>query len=112
MAEPSDNPCSSSSEDDEYSDPLEVAAAGAGLSTPEKAGISRKRKVQTYPNVNIAGNGFIPHAYTRVCPRNFICLISILAKFVLLEYNHVVMVIESQYRESEIFMILVKRDSV
>ena len=59
MAEPSDNPCSSSSEDDEYSDPLEVAAAGAGLSTPEKAGISRKRKVQTYPNVNIAGNGFI-----------------------------------------------------
>ena len=37
MAEPSDNPCSSSSEDDEYSDPLEVAAsAGARLSTPEK----------------------------------------------------------------------------
>ena len=43
MAEPSDNPCSSSSEDDEYSDPLEVAAgAGARLSTPEKASISRK----------------------------------------------------------------------
>ena len=38
MAEPSDYPCSSSSEDDEYSDPLEVAAsAGARLSTPEKA---------------------------------------------------------------------------
>ena len=36
MAEPSDY--SSSSEDDEYSDPLEVAAsAGARLSTPEKA---------------------------------------------------------------------------
>ena len=36
--------CSSSSEDDEYSDPLEVAAsAGARLSTPEKASISRKR---------------------------------------------------------------------
>ena len=36
---------SSSSEDDEYSDPLEVAAsAGARLSTPEKASISRKRK--------------------------------------------------------------------
>ena len=36
--------CSSSSEDDEYSDPLEVAAsAGAILSTPEKASISRKR---------------------------------------------------------------------
>ena len=34
MAEPSDNPCSSSSEDDEYSDPLEAAAsAGARLST-------------------------------------------------------------------------------
>ena len=42
MAGPSDNPCSSSS--DEYSDPLEVAAsAGARLSTPEKASISRKR---------------------------------------------------------------------
>ena len=36
--------CSSSSEDDEYSDPSEVAAiAGARLSTPEKASISRKR---------------------------------------------------------------------
>ena len=54
MAEPSDNPCSS--EDDEYSDDLEVAgSAGA----------------------------------------------SILAKFVLYEYNHVVIVIESQYRESD-----------
>lgn len=32
----------------EPSDPLEVAAsAGATLSTPEKASISRKRKVQT-----------------------------------------------------------------
>ena len=41
MAEPSDNPCLSSSEDDEYSDPLKVA--GARLSTPEKASISRKR---------------------------------------------------------------------
>ena len=50
MAEPSDYPCSSSSEDDEYLDLLEVAAsAGARLSTPEKASISRKRKVQTYP---------------------------------------------------------------
>ena len=48
MAEPSGNSCSS--EDDEYSDPLEVAAsAGARLSTPEKASISRKRKVQTNP---------------------------------------------------------------
>ena len=50
MAEPSDYPCSSSSEDDEYSDPLEVAAsAGARLSTPEKASISRKRKMRTNP---------------------------------------------------------------
>ena len=50
MAEPSDYSCSSSSEDDEYSDPLEVAAsAGARLSTPEKAIIFRKRKVQTNP---------------------------------------------------------------
>ena len=44
MAEPSDNPCSSSSEDDEYSDPLEVAGSvEARLCTPEKASISRKR---------------------------------------------------------------------
>ena len=44
MAEPSDNPCSSSSEDDEYSDPLEVAAsAGTRLGTPETASISQKR---------------------------------------------------------------------
>ena len=42
MAEASDNSCSS--EDDEYSDPLEEAAsAGARLSVPEKASISRKR---------------------------------------------------------------------
>ena len=38
MVEPSDNPSSSSSKDDEYSDPLE-----ATLSTPEIASISRKR---------------------------------------------------------------------
>ena len=56
MAESSDNPCSS--EDDEYSDALEVVArAGA----------------------------------------------SILAKFVLFEYNHVVIVIESQYREFDFY---------
>ena len=54
MAEPSDNPCSS--EDDEYSDPLEVtASAGAGLSTPEKASISLKRKVQTNPASTAVG---------------------------------------------------------
>ena len=48
MAEPSDYSCSSSSEDDEYSDPLEVASsAGARLSTPEKASISRKRNKRT-----------------------------------------------------------------
>ena len=42
MAEPSDNPCSS--EDDEYSDPLELAdSAGARLSTPGKASFPRKR---------------------------------------------------------------------
>ena len=41
--------------------------------------------------------------YTRVCQRNFIYLISILAKFVLFEYNHVVIVIESQYRESDFY---------
>ena len=51
MVEPSDY--SSSSEDDEYSDPLEVAAsAGARLSTPEKASISRKRKVQTIQHIS------------------------------------------------------------
>ena len=48
MAEQSDSPCSS--DHDEYSDPLQIAAsAGARLSTPEKANISRKRKVQTNP---------------------------------------------------------------
>ena len=56
MAEPRENPCSS--EDDEYSDALEVAgSAGA----------------------------------------------SILAKFVLFEYSHVVIVIESQYREPDFY---------
>ena len=44
MAEPSNNPCSSSSKVDEYSDPLEVAAsARARLNTPEKASILWKR---------------------------------------------------------------------
>ena len=48
MAELNDSPCSS--DHDECSDPLEIAAsAGARLSTPEKAGISRQRKVQTNP---------------------------------------------------------------
>ena len=41
MAELNDS--SGSSDRDEYSDPLEIAAsAGAGLSTPEKADISRQ----------------------------------------------------------------------
>ena len=44
----SDSPCSS--DHDEYSDPLQIAAsAGARLSTPEKANISGKRKVQPNP---------------------------------------------------------------
>ena len=48
MAEQSDSPCSS--DHDEYSDPLQIAAsAGARLSTPEKANIFRKRRVQTNP---------------------------------------------------------------
>ena len=50
MTEVSDYPCSCSSEDDEYSDPLDVAAS-TRLSTQEKASISRKRKVQTKRNV-------------------------------------------------------------
>ena len=38
MAEQSNSPCSSYSDYDEYSDPLQIAArAGARLSTPEKA---------------------------------------------------------------------------
>ena len=46
MAELNDSPCSC--DHDEYSDPLEIAAsAGARLSTPEKAGISRQRNVKT-----------------------------------------------------------------
>ena len=48
MVEQSDSPCSS--DHDEYSDPLQIAAsAGARLITPGKANISRKRKVQTNP---------------------------------------------------------------
>ena len=48
LAACNDSACSS--DHDEYSDPLEIAAsAGASLSTPEKAGISRQRKVQTNP---------------------------------------------------------------
>ena len=40
----------SASDHNEYSDPLQIAAsAGARLSTPEKADISRKKKVQTNP---------------------------------------------------------------
>ena len=54
--EPSDNPCSS--EVDEYSDALEVAASAGA---------------------------------------------NILAKFILFEYNHVVIVIESQYRKSDFY---------
>ena len=41
--------------------------------------------------------------YIHVCQRNFIYLISILAKFVLFEWNHVIIVIESQYRESDFY---------
>ena len=48
MAEQSDSPCSS--DHDEYSDPLQIAAsAGARLITPGKANISWKRKVLTNP---------------------------------------------------------------
>ncbi|KAK2550606.1 hypothetical protein P5673_028657 [Acropora cervicornis] len=48
MAEMNDSPCSS--DHDEYLDPLEIAdSAGARLSTPERAGICRQRKVQTNP---------------------------------------------------------------
>ena len=36
-------------------------------------------------------------------PEKLIYLISILAKFVLFAYNHVVIVIESQYRESDFY---------
>ena len=41
--------------------------------------------------------------YSRVCQRIFIYFITILAKFDLFEYNHVVIVIESQYRESDFY---------
>ena len=48
MVELNDSPCSS--DHDEYSDPLEIAAsAGARLNTPEKTVFSRQRKVQTNP---------------------------------------------------------------
>ena len=87
MAEPSDNPCSSSSEDDEYSDPLEVAAsAGARLSTPENASISRKRKVQTNPAGTL--NIFNKH----ICK---VCFVRI--------QSHGYRNTESQYRESDFY---------
>ena len=76
MAEPSDNPCSSSSEDDEYSDPLEVAAS--------------------------AGARLIYHIHSCTSEKLYI-FITILAKFVLFEYSHVVIVIESQYTESDFY---------
>ena len=42
--------------------------------------------------------------HTHSCmPEKLIYLISILAKFVLFAYNHVVIVIESQYRESDFY---------
>lgn len=73
MAELNDSPCSS--DHDEYSDPLEIAAsAGARLRTPENAGISRQRKVQ------------MSHERQRY----FTYQISILARFVLFEYQHVI----------------------
>ena len=54
MAEPSNNPCSSSSKDDEYSDPLEVAAsARARLNTPEKASILWKRKKENMQKLSL-----------------------------------------------------------
>lgn len=46
MAELNDNDRPCSSDHDEYSDLKEIAAR---LSTPEKAGISRQRKVQANP---------------------------------------------------------------
>ena len=72
----------------------------SAVSTPEKDSISRKRKVNV--DVNIERLWF-SISYTRVCQRSFIYLISISTKFVLLEYNHVVIVIESQYRESDFY---------
>ena len=72
----------------------------SAVSTPEKASISRKRKVNV--DVNIERLWFYT-SYTRVCQRSSIYLISTLARFVLLEYNHVVIVIESQYRESDFY---------
>ena len=48
MVEQSDSPCSS--DHNEYPDPLQIAvSAQARLSSPEKANISWKRKVQTNP---------------------------------------------------------------
>ena len=52
----------------EYSDPLEIAAsAGARFSTPEKAGISRQRKVQTNPAESIRESCAVQSI--QMCPR-------------------------------------------
>lgn len=54
MAELNDSPCSSDHE--KYSDPLEIAAsAGAWLSTPEKAGTSRRRETCAAQSIQIVG---------------------------------------------------------
>ena len=46
---------------------------------------------------------YIYTTYTRICQRNFIYLISILVKFVLFEYNHVIIIIERPHRESDFY---------
>ena len=48
-------------------------------------------------------NGGAEEPSDNPCQRNFMYLISILAKFVLFGYNHVVIVIQSQYRESDLY---------
>ena len=62
--------------------------------------MSRKRKVNV--DVNTERLWFYT-TYTRVCQRKFIYFISILAKFVQFEYNHMVIVKEVQYRESDFY---------
>ena len=54
-------------------------------------------------DVNMKDYGFIYTTYTRVCQINFIYLRSILAKFVLFEYNHVIIIIERPHRESDFY---------
>ena len=64
-------------------------------------------------NIQILQKLWFYTTYTRVCQRNFIYFISILPKFVLFEYNHVVIVIETcQYSQESDFYEMSQYDII